>query len=107
MHIGVVINYVNHNVIHSWKYSIIHYPWIYYDLQKLKVLHFTFFIGGYDFLKQHKTIMKARWQGGIQLKQVVDETCNNAKNYMMTTTPPFKLTNFVKEEEHGGVHIKF
>jgi hypothetical protein len=41
------------------------------------------------------------------LKQVVDEACNNAKNYMMTTMPPFKLTNFVKEEEHGGVHIKF
>jgi hypothetical protein len=41
------------------------------------------------------------------LKQVVDEVCNNANNYMLTTTPPFKLTNFVKEEEHGGVHIKF
>jgi hypothetical protein len=34
----------------------------------------------------------------------VDEACNNAKNYMLTPTPPFKLTNFVKEEEHGGVH---
>jgi hypothetical protein len=24
----------------------------------------------------------------------------------MTTTPPFKFTIYVKEEEHGGVHIK-
>jgi hypothetical protein len=41
------------------------------------------------------------------LKQVVDEACNNAKNYMLTTMPPFKLTNFVEEEEHGRVQIKF
>ncbi len=106
MHIGVIINYVNHNVIFM---KIFHYP-LSLDImicKKMKVLHFTFFIGGYDFLKQHKNKMKARWWRGGQLKQVVDEACNNAKNYMMTTMPPFKLTNFVKEEEHGGVHIKF
>jgi hypothetical protein len=47
--------------------------------KKMKVFHFTFFIGGYDFLKQHKIIMKARWQGGVQMNQVVDEACNNAR----------------------------
>jgi hypothetical protein len=41
------------------------------------------------------------------LNQVVNEAYNNANNYMMTTTPPFKRTNFVKEEEHGEVDIKF
>jgi hypothetical protein len=33
--------------------------------KKLRVLQFTFFIGAdYGFLRQGKTIMKAKWQGG-------------------------------------------
>jgi hypothetical protein len=58
--------------------KIFHYP-LSLDImicKNMKVLHFTFFIGGYDFLKQHKIIMKTRWQGGVQLKQVVDEVGN-------------------------------
>ncbi len=59
-----------------------------YDLQKVGVLHFTPFIG-------------------IQLKQVLDEACKNAKSCNMTMTPPLKSAkNGSKEKEHGGAHFK-
>jgi hypothetical protein len=58
----------------------------------MKVLHFMFFIGDYGFL------YKARWQMRAHLKQVVDESCNNARSCNMITMSSFKLAKFVNEE---------
>ncbi len=33
------------------------------------------------------------------MKQVVNEACNNARNYKMTTMPPLKLAKLIKEKE--------
>jgi hypothetical protein len=47
--------------------------------------------------------MKARWQGGPQLKQVDDEASNSARICKMITMPPFKSTKIIHEEDqHGG-----
>jgi hypothetical protein len=36
---------------------------------------------------------------GTNLKQIVDEAWNNARNLEMTTMPPLKLAKLIKEEE--------
>jgi hypothetical protein len=44
-------------------------------------------------------------RGGTQLKQVIDEACNNAKRYKTTTTPtPIPTQNIDEVEQHGGAH---
>jgi hypothetical protein len=36
---------------------------------------------------------------GTNSKQIVDEACNDARNYKMTTMPSLKLAKLIKEEE--------
>ncbi len=66
-------------------------------------MHLILFIDNCKFIKQIKTIMTARSQGGPHLKQVDDEASNNARICKMTTMPPFKTTKTIHEEDqHGG-----
>lgn len=47
-------------------------------------------------------MLKLQWkqdERGTNLKQVVDEAWNNARNYKMTTMPPFKLAKLIKGKE--------
>jgi hypothetical protein len=37
-----------------------------------------------------------------QVVDVVDEACNNAKNYKMTTMPPLKLAKLIKKRKEKG-----
>jgi len=44
-------------------------------------------------------------RGGAQLKQVIDEACNNAKRCKTTTTTtPIARKNIDEVEQHGGAH---
>jgi len=44
---------------------------------------------------------------GAYKKQVIDEVCNNVKNYKMIAMPSLKSAKIVDEnEQHGGTHLK-
>ncbi len=44
--------------------------------------------------------------GEIHLKQVVNEACNNARIYKITTTPPPTPTKNLDKKEHVGIQLK-
>jgi hypothetical protein len=45
--------------------------------------------------------MKARWQVGIHLKQVIDEACNNVMSCQMVLTSTFRLAKRIhRVEQH-------
>lgn len=54
-------------------------------------------------------MLKLQWkqdERGTNLKQIVDEAWNNAKNYKMITMPPLKVAKLIKGKRKG-THLKF
>ncbi len=50
--------------------------------------------------------MKEKSQGGVQLKQVTNEACNNVNNCKMITMSSLKPIKIVDKEQHGTIHPK-
>lgn len=51
--------------------------------------------------------MKARWQLGIHLKQVVNEACNNVMSCQMVVTSTFRLLKKNhRSEQREKIHFK-
>jgi len=97
---------VTHSAIPWWGY--LQYP-LFLQLMvcdKMRVLHFTFFISSFCFLlttRQDRNDL-ARWQKAFHLKQFANEAYNNVKSSKMTMTSSFKLTKIVNgKEQHRRI----
>jgi hypothetical protein len=74
--------------------------------KKMKVLHFKKNCDGCGFLNKTRPQCKQNDKGAY-IKQVIDEVCNNVRNYKTITMPSLKSAKIVDEkEQHEGTHLK-